>query len=61
MNQTPSSNSSEKSAADQPFFLPHYDSFGDYNSEVTENVHDDLDKKSEKDDWDSFGDLILFI
>jgi hypothetical protein len=61
MNQQPSSNSSEKSVADHPFFLPYYDVFGDYNSEMLEDEHDDSDRKSEKGDWDSFGDLILFI
>lgn len=63
MNQPPSPNNPEKSAADHPFFLPHYDSYGDYYSEITENEHDDPDKESEKDngDLDSFGDLILFI
>ncbi len=61
MNQQPPSNISEKSVADHPFFFPHYDVFGDYNSEMLEDEHDDSDRKSEKGDWDSFGDLILFI
>lgn len=61
MTQPPFSNSSEKSTSDQPFPLPHYDDFSDYNSEIAENSQEYLDKKSEKDDWDSFGDLILFI
>ncbi len=63
MSQPPSSNSQEKSASDNPFYLPHYYSHGDYYSEISDNEIKEEDKKPENDssDWDSFGDLILFI
>jgi len=63
MSQPTSQNNQEKkSASDHQFYLPNYQSQGDYYSEISDSDSVD-EEKPEKDsgDWDSFGDLILFI
>lgn len=62
MSTPPSSEPHQEFNSDknQPHITPSYDIYGERFSEVSEHqIYDESDKK--KDDWDSFGDLILFI
>ena len=46
----------------QPHVIPSYDIYGEQFSEISEyQFKNDSSDSAEDDDWDSFGDLILFV
>lgn len=62
MSQPPSSKNPKESASDQSFYTSSHYSHGDYYSEISDNeTPDDGTSENDAGDWDSFGDLILFI
>ncbi len=62
MSQPPSSENPKESASDQSFYSPRHYSHGDYYSEISDNeTPEDENSDNDAGDWDSFGDLILFI
>jgi len=57
---SPNDHKEFNSEKNQPHITPSYDIYGEHFSEILEEqVNEESDNK--RDDWDSFGDLILFI